>query len=181
AIDRYRLPRPGNPCQSGSAPVAVAEGDLQVLRLIWVVGAVLRPVLRPALDVSGHDRVGDDRLPVRQVVDRHQVEVRELLSPLDALGDAPAGVVDDVRVLPERWVVDLADELRVLVLVELARGIGEQDELLGHADLLYSITSPWIITASATYSDHSCRSCWNSGSAPSARYCSRSVISITSR
>src|SRR5262245_16552561 len=118
------------------APVPLAERDLQVLRLVGMVGAVLRPVASPLLDVAADAGVTEDRLPVRQVVDSHQVEVRELLPSLDALGDAPAGVVEDVRVLAEVWVVDLADELAVLLLVELAGGVREQHELLGHSCLL---------------------------------------------
>src|SRR5262249_29618684 len=66
--------------------------------------------------------------------DRHQVEVRELLAALHALGDPPTRVVDDVRVLAERGVVDLPDELGVLLLVKLPRRVREQHELLGHAD-----------------------------------------------
>jgi len=97
-----------------------------------VVEPEARPVARPLLDVAANARVSEDRRPVGVVVDGHQVEVREALGALLGVGDPPARVVDDVRVLPEVRVVDLADELRVLLLVELAGRVREKDELLRH-------------------------------------------------
>src|SRR4051794_29401106 len=112
-----------------------------------MVRPVPRPVARPALDVAPHDRVGDDALPGGEVAHDHAVEVRERLAPLHALDDAPAGVLDDVGVLAKRGVVDLADEARVLLLVELARRVREQHHLahpasFGRADSTTTRAAP---------------------------------------
>src|SRR5262249_34688622 len=98
--------------------------DAIVDRLVRQLALVGVPPLGELVCVGRDDRVGQDAAEV-EVLDVHEVEAAEPLVALQRLVDPEAGGLEDVRVVPERRVVVLADpvavDVRVVRLLDVVR------------------------------------------------------------